>query len=89
VRGGHGAIVLSLILFVVSRYRQRGRDDVSSQRQYNLALEIVYAALPIVIVLVLFGLSYVVQDRVEALSDDPGVTIDVEGFRPFPSAVPH
>jgi cytochrome c oxidase subunit 2 len=76
-----GAIVLSLILFVVFRYRRRGHDDVPSQRQYNLGLEIVYTALPIVIVLVLFGFSYVVQDKVDALSDDPDVTIEVEGFQ--------
>jgi cytochrome c oxidase subunit 2 len=76
-----GAIVLSLILFVVFRYRRRGRDDVPTQRQYNLALEIVYTSLPIVIVLVLFGFSYAVQDDVDALSDDPDVTIAVDGFQ--------
>jgi len=76
-----GAIVLSLILFVVFRYRRRGRDDVPSQRQYNLGVEIVYTALPIIIVLVLFGFSYAVQDKVDALSDDPAVTIDVRGFQ--------
>ena len=76
-----GAIVLSLILFVVFRYRRRGRDDVPTQRQYNLALEIVYTSLPIVIVLVLFGFSWAVQDDVDALSDDPDVTIAVDGFQ--------
>jgi len=76
-----GAIVLSLILFVVFRYRRRGRDDVPSQRQYHLGVEIVYTALPIIIVLVLFGFSYAVQDKVDALSDDPAVTIDVRGFQ--------
>src|SRR4051794_18316138 len=76
-----GAIVLSLIIFTVLRYRRRGRDDVPSQRQYIIPLEIVYTVIPIVIVLVLFGFSYAVQDDVDALSDNPDVTIDVQGFQ--------
>ena len=76
-----GAIVLSLIIFTVLRYRRRGRDDVPTQRQYIIPLEIVYTVIPIVIVLVLFGFSYAVQDDVDALSDNPDVTIDVQGFQ--------
>ena len=41
-----GAIVLSLIIFTVLRYRRRGRDDVPSQRQYIIPLEIVYTVDP-------------------------------------------
>jgi cytochrome c oxidase subunit II len=76
-----GAIVLSLIIFTVLRYRRRGRDDEPSQRQYVIPLEIVYTIIPIVIVLVLFGFSWVVQDKVDALSKNPDVTIDVQGFQ--------
>jgi cytochrome c oxidase subunit 2 len=76
-----GAIVLSLIIFTVLRYRRRGRGDEPSQRQYIVPLEIVYTVIPIVIVLVLFGFSWVVQDKVDALSDNPDVTIDVQGFQ--------
>src|SRR6185503_8508562 len=50
-----GAVVLSLIIFTVLRYRRRGRGDEPSQRQYIVPLEIVYTVIPIVIVLVLFG----------------------------------
>jgi len=76
-----GGIVLSLILFVVFRYRRRGRDDVPTQRQYMVPIEIVYTALPIMIVLVLFGFSWAVQDHVDALSADPALTVDVKGFQ--------
>lgn len=76
-----GAIVLSLIIFTIVRYRRRGRDDVPTQRQYIVPLEIVYTAIPIVLVLVLFGFSYVVQDEVDALSKDPAVTIEVQGYQ--------
>src|SRR5690242_5493090 len=54
-----GAIVLSLIIFTVLRYRRRGRNDLPSQRQYIIPLEIVYTVIPIVLVLVLFGFSWV------------------------------
>jgi cytochrome c oxidase subunit 2 len=76
-----GGIVLSLIIFTVLHYRRRGRDDVPSQRQYIIPLEIVYTVIPIVIVLVLFGFSYATQDDVDALSSNPDVTIDVQGFQ--------
>jgi cytochrome c oxidase subunit 2 len=54
---------------------------VPNQRQYLLPVEIVYTAIPIVIVLVLFGYSYAVQDDVDALSSNPAITIDVKGFQ--------
>jgi cytochrome c oxidase subunit 2 len=63
------------------RYRRRGRDDIPGQRQYHLGLEILYTAIPIVIVLVLFGFSYAVQDDVDALAAHPDVTVDVRGFQ--------
>ena len=51
-----GGLVWGLIVFAVLRYRRRS-DDVPSQRQYIVPLEIVYTVIPIVIVLVLFGFS--------------------------------
>jgi cytochrome c oxidase subunit II len=76
-----GAIVISLIIWCVLRYRHRPRDGVPSQRQYNLPLEITYTAIPIIIVLVLFGFSWTVQNDVDALSSDPDVTVEVRGFQ--------
>ena len=76
-----GALVLSLIIWCLLRYRRRGRDDIPSQRQYHLPLEIVYTAIPIVIVLTLFGFSWAVQNDVDALSAHPDVTVEVSGFQ--------
>jgi cytochrome c oxidase subunit 2 len=76
-----GAIVVSLIIWCVLRYRHRPRDGVPSQRQYNVPLEITYTAIPIVIVLVLFGFSWSVQNDVDALSSRPAVTVEVRGFQ--------
>ncbi len=78
---GVGALVVSLIVWCVLRYRRRGRDGIPSQRQYNVPLEITYTAVPIVIVLGLFVASWSVQNRVDALSSHPDVTIDVRGFQ--------
>jgi cytochrome c oxidase subunit 2 len=75
-----GAIVLSLIIWCLIRYRRRGRDDIPNQRQYVIWLEVLYTAIPIVLVLIFFAYSYVVQDRVDALSAHPDVTVEVRGF---------
>jgi cytochrome c oxidase subunit 2 len=76
-----GGVVFALIIWCLLRYRRRGRDDLPGQRQYHLGLEIVYTAIPIVIVLVLFGFSYAVQDDVDALVAHPEITVDVRGFQ--------
>jgi cytochrome c oxidase subunit 2 len=76
-----GAIVISLIIWCVLRYRHRARDGEPSQRQYNVPLEITYTAIPIIIVLVLFGFSWSVQNDVDALSSNPAVTVEVRGFQ--------
>jgi cytochrome c oxidase subunit 2 len=76
-----GAIVVSLIIWCVLRYRHRPRDGMPSQRQYNVPLEITYTAIPIVIVLVLFAFSWTVQNDVDALSSNPDLTVEVRGFQ--------
>lgn len=74
------ALVWGLIVFVIIRYRRRN-DDIPSQTQYVLKLELLYTAVPVVIVAVLFGFSWRTQTEVDALSSDPAVTIDVRGFQ--------
>lgn len=76
-----GALVVSLIIWCVLRYRHRARDGVPNQRQYNVPLEIVYTSIPIIIVLVLFGFSWSVQNDVDALSSRPDMTVEVRGFQ--------
>jgi len=76
-----GALVVSLIIWCLLRYRRRGRDDIPNQRQYVIPLEIVYTAIPVVIVVVLFAISWSVQHDVDALSSHPATTIEVRGFQ--------
>lgn len=75
-----GGIVWALIGWAVFRYRRRG-DELPTQRQYVVPLEVVYTAVPILIVAVLFALSYRTQRDVDALTSDPDLVIEVEGFQ--------
>jgi cytochrome c oxidase subunit 2 len=77
-----GLIVYGLIAFVVIRYRRRRHDDgaVPSQRNAILSLEVLYTAIPLVIVGVLLGLSTRTQQRVTRLSAHPDLAVDVIGF---------
>jgi cytochrome c oxidase subunit 2 len=75
-----GALVWGLVVWAAVRYRRRN-DDLPSQSPENIPLEITYTAVPLVIVAVLFGFTYVTQDRVTALSDDPDVVVEVTAFQ--------
>jgi cytochrome c oxidase subunit II len=78
-----GLIVYGLIVFVVIRYRRRRAHEglIPSQRQYNIPIEIVYTAIPIVIVGVLLGLSIRTERDVTSTSDHPDLTVKVVGFQ--------
>src|SRR5256714_1878891 len=72
-----GGLVWGLIVFAVLRYRRRN-DDLPSQAQYFVKLEILYTVVPVIIVAVLFAFSYRTQNRADALSSNPPVTIHVK-----------
>lgn len=78
-----GAIVYGLILWSIIRYRKRGNDDGSLPKQfrYNIPLEVTYTAIPVVIVLILFGFTLSTMGKVDAVASDPAVTVHVTGFR--------
>ena len=78
-----GTTVYGLILWSILRYRKRKGDDGSlpKQTRYNFPLEITYTAIPVVIVLVLFGFTLTTMDKVDALTPDPAVTVNVTGFQ--------
>lgn len=75
-----GAFVWALILFAVFRYRRRG-DDLPVQTHANIPLEILYTVTPLVIVAVLFVFNIRTQDRVDHLSGDPTLTVEVTAFQ--------
>ena len=75
--GVEGFIVYSMV-----RYRRRD-DRLPPQTHGNTLVEIIWTAIPTVIVLVLFVLSVITLQKVEATSDPSagGVDIEVDGFQ--------
>jgi cytochrome c oxidase subunit 2 len=77
------AIVYGLIAWSLIRYRRRRADaDDALGRQFrvNVPLEIIYTAIPVLIVVVLFVLSFRTEDRVDALTPAPDVTLHAQAF---------
>jgi cytochrome c oxidase subunit 2 len=76
-----GAIVFvgveGFIVYSIVRYRRRD-DRLPTQVHGNNLVELVWTAIPTVIVLILFVLSTFTLNSISAHSD-PGVTIEVEG----------
>ncbi|MGH9245669.1 MAG: cytochrome c oxidase subunit II [Acidimicrobiales bacterium] len=75
-----GGIVYALIIFALVRYRRRG-DEIPDQRHEHIPLELVYTAIPVAIVAVLFGVNVLNEQRVSALSDRPDLEVEVLGFQ--------
>jgi cytochrome c oxidase subunit II len=77
------AIVYALIVFSILRYRRRRTDTeetLGRQFRANIPLEIVYTAIPVLIVIGLFTLSLRTERKVDAVSADPGVVLDAQAF---------
>lgn len=80
---GVAAIVYGLIGWSLLRYRRRrNEDETLPGRQFhaNVPLEIIYTAIPVVIVIVLFVLSYRTERTASSLSASPDVTLRAEAF---------
>ncbi|MEP7081378.1 MAG: cytochrome c oxidase subunit II [Chloroflexota bacterium] len=70
--------VEGFIVYAIVRYRrQPGDNTLPEQHHGNTKVEILWTAIPSVIVLVLFIMSIITLGSVEARSDEPGVTIEV------------
>ena len=73
--------VEGFIVYSIFRYRRRD-DRLPPQTHGNTLVEIIWTAIPTVIVLILFTLSVVTLARVEqAGAADAGVDIEVDGFQ--------
>lgn len=76
------ALVWGLLIFVILRYRRRGDDDaLPSQNAYNIPVEVLYTAVPILIVAVLFTVSVLTQRDVNEVGPDAAAVVDVIGFQ--------
>lgn len=74
--------VEGFIVYAVLRYRRRPDDEeLPPQVHGNNLVEIIWTAIPSVIVAIIFGVSLITLGTVEARSEQPGVTVDVTGFQ--------
>jgi cytochrome c oxidase subunit II len=74
--------VEGFIVYAVIRYRRKpGDETLPPQHHGNNLIEILWTAIPSVIVLILFTLSISTLDTVNAQAENPAVEIDVEGFQ--------
>ena len=74
--------VEGFILYAIFRYRRQPGDDVLPEQHHgNNTIEIIWTIIPTVIVLILFTVSVITLGEMEGGSEEPGVTIEVDGFQ--------
>jgi cytochrome c oxidase subunit 2 len=74
-----GVIVFAVLFYSMIRHRRRN-NELPTQTEGNVALEVTYTVIPLIIVVVLFFWGLKAQDTATAL-DNPDVTIDVTGYQ--------
>ncbi len=75
-------LVEGLLILVALRFRRkRGDAALPGQRHGNNTLEVLWTAIPAIVVLVLFVVSTSVLLKVDTVAADPAVTVDVTGFQ--------
>jgi cytochrome c oxidase subunit 2 len=72
--------VEGFIVYAIFRYRRRD-DTLPHQLHGNTIAEILWTAIPTVIVLILFVINIATLNTVNAVSENPGVTVEVDGFQ--------
>ncbi|MGI8721797.1 MAG: aa3-type cytochrome oxidase subunit II [Geodermatophilaceae bacterium] len=75
-----GVIVWGLIFWTVAFHRKKD-NEIPRQFKENLPLEIIYTVIPVVLILVLFYYTVVVQNVVTDKSEEPDVTVAVHAFK--------
>jgi cytochrome c oxidase subunit 2 len=75
-----GFFVWGLIFWCIIRYRKRG-DELPVQTRFNMPMEVLYTVTPILIVVVLFYYTAIVQTDVDKLSKNPDQVVQVVAFK--------
>jgi cytochrome c oxidase subunit 2 len=73
-------VVWGLILWAVIFHRKRS-DRLPPQVRYNLPIEILYTALPFVLIAVLFYYTAKDENYIDSLPPKPAVTVNVVGYQ--------
>jgi cytochrome c oxidase subunit 2 len=75
-----GIFVWGLIFWCIIRYRKRG-DELPVQTRFNMPMEVLYTVTPILIVVILFYYTAIVQTDVDKLSKNPDQVVQVVAFK--------
>jgi cytochrome c oxidase subunit 2 len=75
-----GVLVWGLILWAVVFHRKRG-DKLPPQARYNMPIEIMYTAVPFVLIAVLFYFTAKDENYINKLPKNPAVQVNVLGFQ--------
>lgn len=74
--------VEGFLVYAIVRYRRKPGDDVLPEQLHgNTMIEIIWTAIPTVIVFLLFTFSMITLGTVEGREQSSGETIEVEGFQ--------
>jgi cytochrome c oxidase subunit 2 len=75
-------LVEGLLVYMAWRFRRRRASaELPAQTHGNNTLEMLWTAIPFVVVLAMFVASMSVLNRVQARDDQPAVTVDVTAFQ--------
>jgi cytochrome c oxidase subunit II len=74
------ALIWGLILWAVIFHRKRG-DKLPPQARYNMPIEIMYTAVPFVLIAVLFYFTAKDENYLDNVPKNPAVTVNVLGFQ--------
>jgi cytochrome c oxidase subunit II len=75
-----GILVWAMILWAVVFHRKRG-DRLPPQARYNMPIEIMYTAVPFVLIAILFYYTAKDENYIDAISPNPQVQVNVLGFQ--------
>ncbi|HLK01342.1 MAG TPA: cytochrome c oxidase subunit II [Streptosporangiaceae bacterium] len=75
-----GAVVWGLILWAVLFHRKRG-DRLPPQVRYNMPIEIMYTAVPFVLIAVFFYFTAKDENYIDKLPKSPAVEVNVTAFQ--------
>jgi cytochrome c oxidase subunit II len=73
-------LIWGLVLWAVVFHRKRG-DKLPPQARYNMPIEIMYTAVPFVLIAVLFYFTAKDENYVDNVPKNPAVTVNVLGFQ--------
>ncbi|WP_241841740.1 cytochrome c oxidase subunit II [Pseudofrankia sp. BMG5.36] len=75
-----GVLVWGLIFYAIIAFRKRS-DVLPRQVRYNLPVEVLYTIVPLVVVAGLFYYTARDETKIDKVSANPDVTVNVVGFR--------